>query len=720
MNCGVTMKFPKNKIAILVLSSTLFSPLSIAQEKVVDEIIVTGKYLASEKANSVKTPTPIIDVPQSLSIFSFDDIKERGITDIRGIVDYTPGVNSSQGEGHRDAVVFRGNRSTADFYLDGSRDDVQYFRSLYNLEQVEVLRGPNALLFGRGGTGGIINRVTKKANTSENFTDYNTSINTFGGFGFEVDSNFVTTEKSAIRINAHYEELENHRDFFDGERFGFNPTAKIELNERTTLDLSYEYANHERFIDRGIPSGDDLRPATELVDITFGDPENNVTTLDAHLFRAAIEHKFSESLKGNFSAFYGDYDKVYSNFFPVGFDEDDNTVDLDGYIDETDRQNLTLAANLVAEFSTGSIEHTLIFGGEYTDTSSDQFRLNSVFDTTNDDVETFSVSRSINFSNAVGINSAGNVTTNTFSDLNDNTEVDIEVTSFYIQDQIAISEQLDIVVGLRYDQFDIREFDIGNNNETSTSDDNEVSPRLGIIYKPQEQVSFYASYSETFLPRSGEQFANIGPNDNSGNPFDADEFQNIEIGAKWDINSNLSLTAALFENEQTQLDTDDTDLSGATLTTVETEVSGFEFQVNGRINDAWSVSANYSYLDGEFGSQSDIVDGLSPREIPENTASVWNSFTINPKFGLGLGAIYQDESFTTNPSEDDGVLNDRVVIPSYVRVDASGYYNISDKLTVQLNIENLLDKEYFPNAHTANNITVGAPINATFSLSGKF
>jgi len=147
---------------------------------------------------------------------------------------------------------------------------------------------------------------------------------------------------------------------------------------------------------------------------------------------------------------------------------------------------------------------------------------------------------------------------------------------------------------------------------------------------------------------------------------------------------------------------------------------GFEFQVSGRINDIWSISANYSYLDGEFGSQNSLVDGRDPREIPENTISVWNSFNVNSKFGLGLGAIYQDESFTSNPSAGTPDDSDRVTLPSYVRVDASGFYNISDKLRVQLHVENLLDTEYFPNSHTDNNITVGAPINAVFSLSGKF
>jgi len=141
---------------------------SIASAQVTDQtdedvIIVRGNHLYSDQINALKTPTPIIDVPQSLSITTADQILAQGFDSIGDIVLYTPGLNQSQGEGHRDTVVLRGVRSTADFFIDGIRDDVQYYRSLYNLEQVEVLRGPNALLFGRGGTGGLINRVTKKA-----------------------------------------------------------------------------------------------------------------------------------------------------------------------------------------------------------------------------------------------------------------------------------------------------------------------------------------------------------------------------------------------------------------------------------------------------------------------------------------------------------------------------------------------------------------------------
>ncbi|MEL7061742.1 MAG: TonB-dependent receptor plug domain-containing protein, partial [Acidobacteriota bacterium] len=154
-----------------------------AEDAVEDEIVVLGKYLYADQVNALRTPTPIIDVPQSLSIATADQFAEQGFTSIGEIVNYTPGVNTSQGEGHRDAIVFRGVRSTADFFIDGVRDDVQYYRPLYNLEQVEILRGPNALLFGRGGTGGILNRVTKKGLIGQSFSSYQLGFDSFGEVG---------------------------------------------------------------------------------------------------------------------------------------------------------------------------------------------------------------------------------------------------------------------------------------------------------------------------------------------------------------------------------------------------------------------------------------------------------------------------------------------------------------------------------------------------------
>ena len=165
------------KIIFLLLATSIGAQSDSAEE--VEEIVVKGKVLYSDQVTALKTPVPVLDVPQTVSIVTDDDIRKQGFRQIGDIVRYTPGVNTSQGEGHRDAVVFRGVRSTADFFKDGIRDDVQYYRSLYNVEQVEILRGPNALLFGRGGTGGVINRVSKKAVIGEKFGAVDFGIDDF-------------------------------------------------------------------------------------------------------------------------------------------------------------------------------------------------------------------------------------------------------------------------------------------------------------------------------------------------------------------------------------------------------------------------------------------------------------------------------------------------------------------------------------------------------------
>ncbi|WP_100643956.1 TonB-dependent receptor [Alteromonas facilis] len=697
------MKFKLTCIA----AALALSQSALADMEEFERIIVEGRYLSINESNSVKTPTPIIDVPQSLSIMTADEITERGITSIGQIIDYTPGVNTSQGEGHRDAIVFRGIRSTADFYLDGNRDDVQYYRALYNVEQVEILRGPNALLFGRGGTGGILNRVSKKAKFDEQFTGYKSSLNTFGGFSGEIDTNVAMSDTSALRVNAMYEQLENHRDFYEGERFGINPTVRVELDKDTLLDLSYEYINHDRFVDRGVPTGTDGRPVEALEDIVFADPENNYHTLEAHIFRANIEHQFTDFVKGNFNAFYGDYDKVYANFYASNYDQTNNVVQLDGYIDSGVRDNLILSGNLISELSTGSIGHTIIFGTEWISTNSDQNRFNPVFSTTNGDREYFSVERPLSFSGLAGFNADGVAFTADFSDLNDDTRVNLDVFSLYIQDEIELSEHLDLVLGARFDRFDIEVF---NANpavlETRSRTDEEVSPRAGLIYKPAENISLYASYSESFLPRSGEQFTDINGDKNQ---LDPDSYSNQEIGLKWDFEQGLSFTAAIFENEQSSPQVADND--PATLDVIDSEINGFELQLTGYLSEDWTLAVNYSNLDGEIVDRSGPT-GNVPRELPENTFSVWTTYQVNDAFGFGVGATYQDESFIDN--------GNNAVLPSYTRIDVAAYYDVSDDLRVQLNIENLTDELYFPNAHSTHQATVGEPVNAMFTLVGSF
>jgi catecholate siderophore receptor len=680
----------------------------VSDDSSIEEVVVTGQVLYRDQLTALKTPTPILDVPQSVVVISSEQIESRGYTSITDIVNYVPGLNSSQGEGHRDSVVFRGVRSTADFFVDGVRDDVQYYRPLYNVEQVEVLKGPNALLFGRGGTGGVLNRVTKKGVLGEAFTQIGASIDTFGGASVQVDRNVDVSETAAFRVNGSYESLENHQEFFDGDRLGLNPKLKLKLSEATTVDLSYEYLDHERFIDRGIPTGSDGRPVEAFEDIVFGDPQLNTTKLEAHLLKAMLQHRFSDGIKGNFSAFYGDYDKLYQNFYASGYDQatTPDQVTLDGYLDTTQRENLVLSGNVVAQFTAGLLQHTLLFGAELIDTNSNQDRYNAFWDTTSDDNEVFAVNRPLTLSRGVGVNVSGNATRNDFtSQLNDDTHVDVKATSVYVQDEVRLAESVKMVLGARFDEFDITVVNVKNDGERRSRKDSEVSPRAGLIYKPQENVSIYASYSESFLPRSGEQFANINGDKNQ---LDPDTYSNLELGLKWDVTGRLNVSAAIFEIESSSPQVADSDPS--TLDVIDSTIEGFEAQVNGQLTDAWGVAVGYSYLDGE------LVDEFGStwrrlRELPENTFSVWSTYQVTPRIGLGLGLTYQDDSFINQ--------SNTATLPSYTRVDAAVYFDVFERLSLQLNIDNLADKLYFPNAHSTHQATVGESINARLSMQWR-
>lgn len=719
------MRHPNSLLTIFTVPAVLVTPPLQAQSSdlfpsqlplVLEETVVTGSRVteseaeAEEKANQVtayKTGTALKDTPQSVTVITAEQIQKQGIDSIGDIVDYTPGVNTSQGEGHRDAIVFRGVRSTADFFTDGVRDDVQYYRSLYNVDQVEILKGPNSLTFGRGGIGGVLNRSFKRAIVGENFTGYQASIDSFSANSFQFDYNTQLGDRAAARLNFHYDNLDNHRDLFDGERLGLNPTFTFDLSEDTQLRFAYEYTDHERFVDRGIPSNPDGSIATQFQGVTFGDARFNFNDLEAHTFRIALDHRFSDDWTGRLNAFYGTYDKVYGNYFPTGFDGG-SQVEIDGYIDTTIRQNFSLSGDLVGEFSTGVIDHKVLIGGEYLNTTSDQFRFNSVFASNNAQRAFIDVSNGFRMNNGVVSDNSGNtLDTATFTTLNDDTSSTINVYSAFIQDEIALHRTVDLILGARFDRFDIEVVDnVAGGAGTLSRADEAVTPRAGLVVKPLSALSVYGTYSESFLPRSGEQFADLG---GGRDALDPDTAFNLEAGIKWDIQDDLALTLAVFQIDQTS--TEVSDLDAGALVEIESEIRGLEAQLKGQLTDQWFISAGYSYLDGNQVNQTGETN-LRLRELPQNTFSLWNQYQVNEKWSLGLGATYQDESFADN--------GNTVTLPSYVRWDASARYNISENCALQLNVENLFDIDYFPNAHTADNVTVGAPLNARISFVSRF
>ena len=668
-------------------------------------IIVTGRtdeYVTLESTTATKTETPLVDVPQSISIISEEQIHDQALRDIGDVLRYVPGASIGQGEGNRDQFTIRGQNSTADFYIDGLRDDVQYFRPLYNLDRIEILKGANALIFGRGGGGGVINRVTKSPSALETFGSAEIGVDTLGSYSISGDVNVALGSDAGVRLNAFYEELDNHRDFFSGERFALNPTFAASLGPDTKVKISYEYVDDDRVVDRGIPSVGN-RPLQGFRDTFFGDPDANVTTLQAHIARARIEHDFSTSVSANATVQYADYDKLYQNLYPVGIDLVAGTVTLDGYSDTTDRQNFIIQGNIVADVTTGPFAHTLLLGYEYGNQQSDNARRDALFASSGRDSATFA------FSDPLAIPAFA------FPAVNRDRSSDVDFLSFYLQDQIDIGEHIKIVGGVRYDRFEIDVTDraalaSGKPGSFGRTDD-KFSPRVGLIYKPMDNISLYGSYSQSFLPRSGDQFLSLSPTTEALAP---EEFENYEIGAKWNIRPDLAFTAAVFRlDRKNGVVADPNNVGNSILSGTRTE--GFELQLTGRVLPDWQVNAGYSYLDGTERGRFDGTGVEANRDlsqVPQHLASLWNRYDVSDALGFGLGVTYQSSQFTS--------ISNSVKLPGFTRIDAAVFYKVSDTLELQINVENLTDETYFPAAHNDNNISTGEPINARFTVRARF
>lgn len=670
-----------------------------------DTIVVRGEYFSRDISSAMKTPTPLIDIPQSLTVVTERQIDEQAFLSIADISRFIPGIAIGQGEGHRDQITIRGQNTTADFFIDGLRDDVQYFRPLYNIESVEVLRGANAMIFGRGGGGGVINRTTKTPDAARQFVSTTSSVDTFGSLYQDVDLNTAVGDRSAFRLNAFAEHLENHRDVFEGDRFAVNPTFSTGIGDRTDLLLSYEYVDDERVVDRGVPSVGGA-PLEGFEETFFGDPDLNETTLSAHIARARVDHRLTDSVELNTTVQYAVYDKLYQNIFPVGFDPAAGEVGLDGYRDTTDRENFIVQSNLVARLDTGPLSHTLLGGFEYASQHTDNARDDAVFEATGDSRITTA------FSDPLVVPAVA------FSNLVRDRSSDLEVLSFYLQDQVDIGPYVKVVGGVRYDRFDLGVDDFleiadgaGDGNDGFLGRvDEEISPRLGVILKPLANLSVYGSYSKSFLPRSGDQFLSLSVSDETLEP---EEFENHEAGIKWDLTPGLSLTAAVFRlDRESGTTVDPANPENSIIIGSRTE--GVEIQLVGALTDWWQLTGGYSYLDAEERGRV-VGDELANRrlaQVPEHMFSVWNRFEVTERLGASLGVTHQAEQFAT--------ISNAVTLPAFTRVDVSVDYALTDRFALQVNVENLFDKDFFTDAHNDNNISTAEPLNARFTLSTRF
>lgn len=676
---------------------------------VVDDAENDTGYAVGQIRTATKTATALQDVPQAVGVVTRELAQDQAMQTMADVVRYVPGVGMAQGEGHRDAPIFRGNTSTSDFFVDGLRDDVQYFRDLYSIERVEVLKGPNAMIFGRGGVGGVINRVTRKADGQEH-GELNLSVGSWDHKRVSIDAGEVISPTASARVTGVYEDSDSYRNGMTLERYGINPTLLLNTGPRTTVLLGFEYFNDERVTDRGGPSFQG-KPFAAPRSTFFGDPNQSPATLELKAFSAVIDHDFGGGLSVRNSTYHADYSRAYQNVFASGpYAPATDTVPMQAYFSNTDRQNVFNQTDLTWAFKTGPVQHTLLAGLELGRQVTDNLRMTGEF-AAGANVVTDANNSTIRVPASMPTFNANLVRFFQSSNSRDgNNEGVTRIASVYVQDQVAFTPKLLAVAGVRYDHFDVdfqnRRTDAGATPFLSSNDDL-LSPRLGLIYKLVTDVSVYTSYSVSYLPRAGEQLASLSV---ASQALEPEEFINYEIGAKWSLTPALAATLAVYELQRNNVDIPNP--SGVGRLLADGQVSrGAELDLSGRLTAAWSVMAGYAYQDTELTetASATALKGAALGQVPQHSASLWNRYDFTQRWGAGLGVSYIGKRFTTT--------SNTVTLDSYTRVDAAVYCAVTPQLKLQLNVENLLDEDYYASAHNDNNILPGSPVSVKLGVT---
>lgn len=689
--------FQENLQAVIIKpGSTEALEVSLQVAGSQNSITVVGTdYRTLTVSSATKTLTPLRDVPQSISVVTQEQIRDQQLMSLGDVVRYTPGVTAHQGENNRDQIIIRGTSSSADFFLNGVRDDVQYYRDLYNLERVEILRGPNAMIFGRGGGGGVINRVTKEAGFAP-LREISLMGGSFAQKRVAMDFDQPFNNKVALRVNGVYENSDTFRDFVGLERYGINPTLTVMASPQTRITLAYEYFRDLRGSDRGIPSFQGL-PADVDIETFFGNPALNDVKARVNIGTASVEHQ-AGSLNIRNRTQFGNYDRFYQNFVPGAVNAAKTQVALSGYNNDTERLNIFNQTDVTYAVSTGRIRHTLLGGIEVGRQLTDNFRNTGFFNNTATSILVPYTNPTIN-------------TPTTFRQgpTDADNHLRTNIGAVYAQDQIELSRYVQVVAGLRFDHFDLQ-YHNNRNGDDLRRIDNLVSPRVGVVVKPVTGLSIYGNYSVSYLPSSGDQFSSLTTITQQVKP---EKFNNYEGGVKWDINRFLSFTSALYRLNRVNTRATDPNDPTRIVQTGSQRINGFEAGLNGSITKAWRIAGGYAYQDAFITSATTAAKaGAQVAQVPHHNFSIWNNYQIISRLGAGLGIIHRSDMFAA--------VDNTVTLPGYTRADAAVFFSISERIRLQANVENLFDKTYYINADGNNNISPGSPRAVRVGLTARF
>jgi len=644
---------------------------------------------------AVKGGATVRDIPQALSIVDSAQIQERSLRSMGDLLAYVPGVQATLGEGNRDSAVFRGYNTSADFYVNGLRDDVQYYRDFYNTKAVEVLKGPNAMALGRGGSGGAVNRITKQAQWRD-IGEADLQLGAWQARRASVDVGAAANPQLAWRLNAVDESARSYRDGVWLKRYGVSPSLAWRDGGGLRVQLQYEHFRDQRSTDRGVPSYQG-RPVGGDPSTFFGDAGNSNNGVDIDALTLTLERQFTPSLKLRSQLHYAVYDKYYQNVFTGGLVDNGATALLLAYKRSARRSNLFYQGELEAVATTAAVRHRLSAGLELGRLRTDNVRATGYFDSLGMDamyayvpLTQPSLHLPVSFrENAADMANASRT----------------ENLSLYLQDQISLSPEWQLLAGVRTEAVNVDFRDIRNAQQLS-SRDRPVSPRLALTYRPMPPLSLYASFSKTYVLRAGEQMTALTVDNQSLAP---EVVRNKEIGARWDDGGRLSASVALYQLRRGNVVVDDPLDAGETRLAEGQRGSGVEVEVEGRVSSDWKLSLGYAWQRSHLTA---IQSGAQMPHTPRQTLSAWSTHTLRPGLEAALGVIARTSMFTST--------SNTTVLPGYARLDGSLSWQLSPRNRLHVSMENLLDRRYFSTAYNDNNILPGSPRALRVGLNSRF
>ena len=686
-----------------------------------------GVY-ANSTSVATKINTPLVNIPQSLTVVTKEFISDTSFQNLTDITRYVPGVDVHQGEGNRDELIIRGVDSSANFFVNGFRDDVQIFRDLYNAQSVEVLKGPSAITFGRGVGGGLVNRTLKEAD-GQRIYEATAQTGSFLDRRFTLDAGQAVDENVAVRLNAMYEKSDAFRQYGWLERYGINPTVTMKVDDATKIRLSYEDFHDERTADRGnpsqgrssvAPSSTSFNPAFPFApngDLTafFGSPDLNVARANVQTVMGFIDHDFQNGLTVKNGTYFADYKKFYQNVYPGNgplagaVNPTDTAFNRAAYNHMTNRANLFNDTDFVYKGYTGALFHTVGFGTELGRQEGIDVRNTGLFPngtaTEADNPFAPTYPGPIYFVHQFPGSFFPGITT-----ADSNSKYGLKTESAYVRDTVEITRWLQLIGAGRYDRFDLSAQDL-NTTIFRTRVDRFISPQAAAILKPVENLSIYYAYMVSYLPASGDQFSAL----TDGTLILAPQkFVNKEIGVKWNILPRLLFSAAVYKLIRTNVPLPDPNNPGFFILSGSNTMHGLETELKGYMTDKWQSWLGYAYTDARVSGDTSptIKIGNRIQLVPYHQFSWWNKYQITPVWAVSLGAIYFSDSYTSS--------DDTVYLPGFVRFDAGLYATINQTWKAQVTVENLLNKGYWASADGNNNISPGQSRTVRLKATARF